>query len=135
MIVLDASALVEIVADQRHGVWAAGQLEGHEVVAPAHQPAEALSALARLERAEVLTAYAAADALAAVASLPQEIVPPTAAHLRTAFELRGRLRVLDGLYVALAAERGVPLVTTDQRLARAGAPCEVVAPPLGRWGT
>jgi len=52
----------------------------------------------------------------------------------TAFDLRQRLRVLDGLYVALAAERGVPLVTTDRRLARAGAPCEVVAPPVAAWG-
>lgn len=134
MIVLDASALVEIVADQRHGGWAAGQLEGHEVVAPAHQPAEVLSALARLERAGVLPAEAALDAIAAVGALPQEIVPSSGAHLRAAFELRGRLRVLDGLYVALAAERGVPLVTTDLRLARAAAPCEVIAPPVDAWG-
>ncbi|PFG39000.1 putative nucleic acid-binding protein [Georgenia soli] len=134
MIVLDASALVEIVADQRHGVWAAGQMEGHEVIAPAHQPAEVLSAVARLERAGVLTTPAAADALAAIASLPQVLVPPTGAHLRAAFELRERLRVLDGLYVALAAERGVPLVTTDLRLARAAAPCEVIAPPARGLG-
>lgn len=47
---------------------------------------------------------------------------------RRAHDLSGRIRVLDGLYVAIAEERGVPLLTTDDRLARSGPPCEVLAP-------
>lgn len=49
-------------------------------------------------------------------------------QLRRAFELDGRLRVLDALYVVLADELGCPLLTTDQRLARAAPPCELIAP-------
>ena len=53
---------------------------------------------------------------------------PTVAHLRRAYALRERIRVLDGLYVALADELGCTLVTTDRRLAAATAPCDVRTP-------
>jgi hypothetical protein len=46
--------------------------------------------------------------------------------LERALDLQDRIRVLDGLYVALAEERERPLLTTDKRLASAGAPCEVI---------
>lgn len=49
--------------------------------------------------------------------------------VQRAFTLRGRIRILDGLYVALAEDLRCPLVTTDIRLCRANAPCEVQAPP------
>ncbi len=128
MIVLDASALVDVLVDQEHAGWLLDRMRSEEVLAPAHQPAEVLSALTRLERAGVLTEESARDALAAASALHQELVPPSAAHVRRAFELRPRIRVLDGLYVALAEERGVPLLTSDQRLVRADPPCEVLAP-------
>lgn len=57
-----------------------------------------------------------------------ELVVPSAVHLKRAFDLRARIRVVDGLYVALAEERGVPLLTTDRRLVKADPPCEVLAP-------
>ncbi|MGL5864312.1 MAG: hypothetical protein ACRCYX_00365 [Dermatophilaceae bacterium] len=44
---------------------------------------------------------------------------------------RERIRVLDGLYVALTEELGCPLVTTDRRLAAAAPPCTVLVPPAG----
>lgn len=128
MIVLDASALIDVLVDQEHAGWLLDQLHAEEVLAPAHQPAEVLSAIARLERAGALTEEMARDALSSASALHQELVPPSAAHVRRAFELRVRIRVLDGLYVALAEDRGVPLLTTDQRLVRADPPCEVRAP-------
>jgi predicted nucleic acid-binding protein len=129
LIVLDASALVDVVLDQRSAPWVLDQIADSEISTPAHQPAEVLSALARLVRAAALEPLAAREALEEALALPQRLVAPTAAHVRRAFALRERIRVVDGLYVALADELGCPLVTTDRRLATADAPCEVRAPP------
>lgn len=129
MIILDASALVDIVLVQPNANWILGQLDGEQVVAPAHQPAEVLSALARLVRAGGLEPDAARNALDAALGIPQRLVVPSPAHVRRAFALREHIRVADGLYVALADESGCPLVTTDRRLAGANTPCEVRVPP------
>jgi predicted nucleic acid-binding protein len=128
MIVLDASALVDVVLDQPAAAWVLDQVAGEEVSAPAHQPAEVLSAVTRLVRARELAADAARDALDEAMALPHRLVRPTAAHLRRAYALREGIRVLDGLYVVLADELGCALVTTDRRLAGSGPPCEVRAP-------
>lgn len=130
MIVLDASALVDVLLDQPTAAWVLDQLADEEVSAPAHQPAEVVSAVARLVRAGELAPEAARDALAEAMALPQRLVTPTAAHLLRAYTLRDRIRVLDGLYVVLADELQCALVTTDCRLAGAEAPCEVRAPQV-----
>ena len=128
MIVLDASALVDLCVLGPTSGWVADRFHDELVCAPAHQPSEVLSALARMLRAEVLDLAGAREALEDAMSADQDIVPIHAAHLRRAFELRDRLRVVDGLYVALAEERRCPLVTTDLRLARSVTTCEVLAP-------
>lgn len=128
MIVLDASALVDVVLDQPSKEWVLERIAGQRVSAPAHQPAEVLSALARLERAGVLNDAQLRGALVEATALEQELVPLFAALTSRALELRERLRVLDGLYVAVAEQRGCPLVTTDERLARAEPLVEVIAP-------
>lgn len=125
MIVLDASALLDIVTDQPAKDSALDHLE-QQIVAPAHQLAEVLSALARLVRAETITTEIAREALAEAAALEQEHVVPEEAQLRRALDLQDNLRVLDGLYVALAEERHCALLTTDQRLAHAKPPCDVI---------
>lgn len=51
--------------------------------------------------------------------------------MRLAFALRDRIRVIDGLYVALADELDCALVTTDRRLAASDAPCEIRIPQPG----
>ncbi len=129
MIVLDASALVDVVLDQPTASWVLDRIAGEEIHCPAHQPAEVLSALARLARAGEIEVDAAQDALSEAAALPQHLAMPTPAQLDRAFALRDRVRVLDGLYVALAEERGCALVTTDRRLAGARPSCEVQVPP------
>lgn len=128
MIVLDASALIDVVLDQPTASWVLDQIAGEDIRSPGHQPAEVLSALTRLVRAGELGAEAARDAFYEATTLPQHLVPPTAAHLDRAFTLRERIRVLDGLYVALAEASGCALVTTDRRLSAARAPCEVRVP-------
>ena len=128
MIVLDAAALVDAVLDQPSKAWVLNQLTGQDVCAPAHQPAEVLSAAARLVRADQISWEMAHGALAEAQALVQELVPPSAAQLALALDLQDRVRVLDGLYVALAQDRGCPLVGTDGRPRRAAPPCEVRVP-------
>lgn len=82
-----------------------------------------------MSRAGILPGRTAFDALDDATNLPQELVLATAQHLRRALSMQAQLRVVDGLYVALAEERGCPLLTTDQRLARSVTTCEVLAPP------
>lgn len=129
MIVLDASALVDVVADRRTRDWVLTALGEGDVHAPAHQPAEVLSAVARLERAGDLTAGGAAAAIDEALRLPQQLHALERGLVRRAFELRGHLRVLDALYVALADHLDAELVTTDTRLSRADLPCRVRTPP------
>jgi predicted nucleic acid-binding protein len=119
---------VDTVLDQTPKPWVLGQLAGQEVIAPAHQPAEVLSALARLARAGTVGAPEVLDALREAAALPQTLVTPSIAHLERALNLQDRVRVLDGLYVALAEELGCALVTTDRRLAGVDVECEVRTP-------
>lgn len=128
MIVLDAAALVDVLLDQPSRDWVLSRLEAEEICAPAHQPTEVLSAITRLQRAGDLDIDVARDVIAELGGVPQELVPPSPAHLVRAFDLHERIRVTDGLYVALAEERNVPLVTTDLRLLRADPPCVVMAP-------
>lgn len=128
MIVVDASALIDVVLGQSSASWLLDRLAGGALTAPAHQPAEVLSAIGRLERAGHLTADEARDAVESATSLPQELVPLDPALVRRAFDLRDRIRVLDGLYVALAERVNGALLTTDTRLVRSALPCEVLAP-------
>ena len=129
MIVLDASALIDAVLDQPAASWVLDQIAEDEVSAPAHQPAEVLSALVRLVRNAQLELEPAQEALDEALALPQRLVRPTTAQVRRALALRERIRVVDGLYVALADELNCALVTTDHRLVAADPPCEVRTPP------
>jgi predicted nucleic acid-binding protein len=128
MIVLDASALVDVVIDQPTKPWVLEQLATASICAPAHQLPEVLSAVARLVRAGVLEPGSARDAVVEARALQQEFVEPTEDHLVRALAMQDRVRVLDGLYVVLAQDRGAPLVSTDQRLARGRLPIAVLAP-------
>jgi predicted nucleic acid-binding protein len=128
VIVLDASALVDVVIDQPTKPWALSQLESDRILAPAHQLAEVLSAVSRLVRAGKLSPAAAADAMTEARALEQDHIAPSRDHLLRALDLQARVRVLDGLYVALAEERDAPLVTTDRRLARTELAVDVIAP-------
>lgn len=128
MIVLGASALVDVVLDQPNR----DELLEHfdqPLTAPAHQSAEVLSAIARLRRAGVLDSAAASDAMRAAAALVQDLVVPDARLLARTLALDGRIRVLDGLYIALAERLGCAVLTSDRRLAEADPPCEIVLVP------
>lgn len=125
MIVVDASALVDVVTDRSTKSRVLDHLDA-ELIAPSHQQAEVLSAVARLVRAKAIAEEAGRAALDDAASLRQEVVAITAHHMQRAFEMRDRIRVLDGLYVAVAEERNASLLTTHSRLSRAGLPIPVI---------
>ena len=127
MIVLDASALVDVVAD-RPGRDAVLDHLDTRILAPAHQLAEVSSAIVRLLRAGELTAERAERALSDAAALRQHVAVLDTDLAMRAWQLRDSIRILDGFYVALAERHRCPLVTTDGRLARANPPCGIIRP-------
>lgn len=126
-IVLDASAVVDLLIRSTfaHALeWRLARTESH---APAHLDAEVISALGRLERAGTLTGSAAGAAVRVLADLPihrHQLGP----LLMGAWQKRGSLRLVDALYVELADQLDVPIVTTDRRLAQATSRAESIAP-------
>jgi len=125
LIVVDASALVDVVADRPNKPFVLNHL-GQPLVSPGHQLAEVSSAILRLLRAGELTSFSAKRAIADAAALVQENVRIDHSLLLRAFALRDSIRILDGIYVALAEQRRCPLLTTDGRLARATPPCDLI---------
>lgn len=126
-LVVDASALVDLLVGGAAAPLVAARLRGHAVQAPAHVDAEVLSALGRLHRAGQLSARAVRSRLDRLASIPiqRHLLPPL---LETAWHTRANLRLSDGLYAALGDQLGVPVITTDRRFAATLPSVELVAP-------
>lgn len=134
-VVVDASVLAAAVAHiGPHGTWSeaavaeatrAGRaLAGPQIVLP-----EATNVLRRLELAEGIESSEASLARHDLLALKIELFPfePLADR---AWELRHNLTIYDGWYVALAEKLSRPLLTLDQRLARASGPtCRIITPP------
>ncbi|SNS54535.1 Predicted nucleic acid-binding protein, contains PIN domain [Geodermatophilus pulveris] len=114
-VVLDASALVDLLLQDSLGAAVRARLAGHELHAPAHVDAEVLSALGRLHRAGSLDDDTVTRLLARVADAPLER-HSVSDLLAGAWARRQQLRLVDALYVELAAVRTAVLVTTDRRL-------------------
>lgn len=116
---MDASAIVDLVIDAPRGTGVARHLgDGGEAWAPELLQVEVASALWRLNRAGALADDEASQAMSDALAAPVELV----SHLllgQRAWSLRRGLRITDAYYVALAEHLGAPLLTTDQRLARA----------------
>lgn len=124
--VIDASAMVDLLVGSSLGDAVRRRLEDHELHAPAHFDAEVLSALGRLHRAGKLSANEVTRRLAQVVAAPirrHELV----SLLDRAWELRHAIRLVDGLYVALAARLGCPLLTTDAALSAVSSTAELVS--------
>lgn len=117
-VVLDASVAVDLLAGTAAAGPAAKRLAHTELHAPAHLDAEVLSALGRLHRAGELTAPDVEQGLARLSTMPLTR-HPVAELASPAWARRDDLRLVDALYVALAAHLDVPVITTDYRLARA----------------
>lgn len=125
VVVVDASAIVDLLLGQTLGAAVSARLDGHELHAPAHLEVEVLSALGRLHRAGELATRAVGRMLSVLAAAPIRR-HPLPDLLSDSWRRRDRLRLSDALYVSLAARLVVPLVTTDSRLGRATSIAEVV---------
>ena len=129
MLVVDASALFEVVADapaaERVRML---MVDDGDLVAPHLVDAEVLSVIQAHHRRGFLDDTAAAQAVHDLQSWPGE----RWAHgplLARAWELRANVRGYDAMYVALAEVLGARLLTLDARLQRATGPqCEIIVP-------
>jgi len=102
LVVVDATAVVELVRRTKVGKRAADSLRGQTVTAPAHLDAEVLSALARMARDDPDDAPLVRPRLRQLARAPITRYP-CAPLLEDAWTLRDNVATRDALYVALAA--------------------------------
>jgi predicted nucleic acid-binding protein len=126
VLVIDASALVRVIADDGpDGDRARARLHGEQLRAPELIDLEAVSALRRLLGAGWLDSRRAELALADLSQLPLD----RSSHVPLVpriWELRENVSAYDAAYVALAEALDVELLTADARLAAApGLRCAV----------
>jgi predicted nucleic acid-binding protein len=117
-VVIDASAMVDLLLDTDESALVHAALRGHSLAAPAHFDAEVSSALGRLHRAGHLSDDSALDRIERLASAPVHRAPLTSL-LAGAWARRHDTRLADAFYIELAATLDTVVVTTDRRLARA----------------
>ena len=114
-VVVDASAVVDLLLGNALGKLVATRLAGNELHAPGHLDAECLSALGRLHRAGHLTSLNVEAMLSQLASAP--ILRRQVGELIAgAWQRRSNLSLADALYVELADQLGISMLTTDMRL-------------------
>lgn len=118
MIVLDASAVVELLLWSPAGKRVAAKISDprESLHAPHLLDVEVTQVLRRAERAHLVSAERAREALHSLVDLDVERHDhgPLLARI---WELRGNCTAYDAVYVALAEGLGAPLLTLDKRLA------------------
>ncbi|KAA0273351.1 MAG: PIN domain-containing protein [Acidobacteria bacterium] len=121
MLVVDASAVVDVVAEMPPGEDVRERLDNDgELAAPHLIDLEVLQALRRFARSGDLSPDRAQIAIEDFEDLSLTRYPHVAL-LDRIWALRDRLSAYDAAYVALAEAIGVPLVTCDAKLASAAA--------------
>jgi predicted nucleic acid-binding protein len=117
--VVDASVAAKWVVEERHSAEAVLLLDYDVLYAPDHWRAEAANVLWSKVFHGDLTAEDATERVAVLMTVPI-METPIARLMSRAFEISitKMVTVHDALYVALAEQRGVPLVTADERLVR-----------------
>jgi predicted nucleic acid-binding protein len=116
-IVVDASVIVDLLAETSLADAAHAALDNCRLRAPAHIDAEVLSALGRMQRAGLLTAARATEAVRKCAETPIER-EPLPGLIAGAWNRGSSLRLSDALYVELTERSGHRLITSDRRLGR-----------------
>lgn len=117
--VIDASAVVEVLRRSSIGKRVANELRRRTVRAPELLDVEVLSALKGLERAGALSRAGAGRAAEEFFRMPVTRASH-ASLVPLVWELRHRLSVYDAFYVAVAQMADCPVLTTDARWGGAG---------------
>jgi predicted nucleic acid-binding protein len=117
-VVIDASALVELLLQTKRGPAVLQAIGSTEIVAPDVINPEVLSSLRRLERIGQLPTERANLAVEHLLIAPVRRLS-TLPLLPAAWTLRANVLASDACYVALARDLGCALVTGDPRLSRA----------------
>jgi predicted nucleic acid-binding protein len=132
VIVVDASVWVRSLVDDGSMGDAARRVLADDLrwTAPAHAPIEALRTVRRYEAAGLLATAQAQLMAEEVLAAEVDFVGPDPWLLASVWRYRHHLSAYDAPYVAVAQHRGIPLVTFDQRLARAAsaAGAQVIVP-------
>jgi predicted nucleic acid-binding protein len=128
-LVLDASAMVDLLVGSSLAPSVEARLVGSELHVPAHFDAEVLSALGRLHRASRLTARQVTERVELLATGPmaRHLLQPL---LKGAWRRRENLRLVDALYVELASQLDTAIITTDHGLAAASRRAHLIAADL-----
>ena len=116
-VVIDASALVDLVVQSERAPAVAQAVGSTDMVAPDVVNPEVLSILRRLERNGRLTAPQAVRAVDDLMDAPVRRFS-TRPLLAEAWTLRANVTATDACYVALARILRCPLVTADRKLSR-----------------
>jgi predicted nucleic acid-binding protein len=124
-LIIDASAMVDYLVGSplAHGV--AERLRNVEISVPAHFDGEVLSALGRLHRGGDLSEPEVEERLALTAQAPfqRHLLAPL---LEGAWALHHNVRIVDALYIELAAQLDATILTTDSGMATAATKAELI---------
>jgi predicted nucleic acid-binding protein len=135
MLVVDTSAILQALIGEHPNQALQRRLsEDGDLHAPHLIDVEFLHALRRLEASKAVTRDRAADARLDFADL-SIVRYPHAGLADRAWDLRRNITAYDAMFVALAEELEVPLITCDAKLARTAAKTlevEIFPLPKGR---
>lgn len=123
MIVLDASALTEMLSDEGEiGAWVLAEMESSDgCLVAEHTRIEVVHAIRGKLLGRKMTEARAKDSIDLLGLLELETVP-TQHVISRVWELRSNVTAYDAAYVAIAEQNRCPLVTTDLKLVAATGP-------------
>ena len=125
-LVVDASAVAEILLGTEVGRRAAAVLDGHELIAPQHLTAEVASVIRGWSLSRQISDEIALRAFREFEALDIEQVPMMSL-LPAVYALRHNISAYDAMYVVLARAAGCSLLTLDARLAASVPDCAQLA--------